>query len=520
MSPDACKEAIGPDPPDTSARRFFSRRGVDFLIVIPYYAREALGNRFITTYVRTKRMGNQPALSPVTRLRWYQGLTGYQWWVVCVGSLAWLMDTMSQRIFVLSRAPALSEVLHVPQIDPSVGVYGNYATASMMVGWAVGGFYFGIVGDKWGRAKTLSVSVLVYSIFTGLSGLSLHWWDFCLWRFLMGCGIGGAFATGATLIAETVPTHSRAYALGMFQALSALGNIAASAVARFLVLPDKHVLEGVIGADGISGWRMLFFLGTAPAVLVVFIMTTIKDPPAWLEARKVAAKDKLQRQMGDIKGMLTDPRWRRNTLVGVGLAVAGVVGLWGVGFWSPELINQALTPADLHGQPLPETVRDSIGKVKSMGTLLQDVGAFFGMFVFTILATRFGRKITFGASFLVAFVVVSAVFLTLNSATQAYIMLPLVGFVTLSVFGGYSIYFPEIYPTRLRSTGTAFCYNVARVLTAVIILSGNSIREFLRNAGVHNDFRWGAVILCGFYFLGLIALIWAPETKDQPLPED
>src|SRR6476660_9495562 len=157
-----------------------------------------------------------PPLSLEPRLRWYQGLSGYQWWVLCVASLAWLLDTMSQRIFVLARSPALKELMDLGQSDPRVLQFGNYATAAMMVGWAVGGFYFGIVGDKWGRSKTLSASVLSYSIFTGLSGFSTHWWDFCIYRFLMGCGIGGAFATAATLIAETVPPHSRAFALGMF----------------------------------------------------------------------------------------------------------------------------------------------------------------------------------------------------------------------------------------------------------------------------------------------------------------
>ncbi len=452
--------------------------------------------------------------------RWYQGLSGYQWWVLCVGSLAWLMDTMSQRIFVLARAPALSDVTRLPQVHEDVSRYGGYATAAMMVGWAVGGFYFGIVGDKWGRAKTLSASVLVYSIFTGLSGLATSWWDFCIWRFLMGCGIGGAFATAATLIAETMPPHARAFALGMFQALSALGNVAASACARYVIKPDVRVLEGTLGEAGIAGWRMLFFVGVLPAILVVFIMKTIREPASWLEARRIAAADKLQKQMGDIRGMFTHPTWRRHTLVGVALAVAGVVGLWGVGFWSPELINHALTPDDLRGQELPAELRRQIGDVKALGTLLQDVGAFFGMFAFTIIATRFGRRISFGLSFLTAFFVVSAVFLTLRTEMHAYIMLPLVGFVTLSVFGGYSIYFPEIYPTRLRSTGTAFCYNVARILTAVIILLAAPLQNALKAAGIGEVFRWGAVILCGFYFLGILALIWAPETKDKPLPEE
>lgn len=445
-----------------------------------------------------------------SKQRWYEGMSGYHWWVLFIGALAWTLDTMAQRIFVLARAPALAQLEGLAQTDDVVRTYGNYATAAMMIGWAVGGFYFGVVGDKWGRAKTLSASVLIYSIFTGLSGFSLQWWDFCIYRFLMGCGIGGAFATAATLIAETLPAHSRPFALGMFQALSAVGNITASALAWTLVLPERVYLQGLL-PDGIAGWRLLFFLGTVPAVLVFFIMKTIKEPEAWLAARQ-HAQDKLHKQMGDIRNMFSDPRWRRNTLAGVALASAGVVGLWGVGFWSPELINEAFK-----GSGLP---KEKIGLVKALGTLLQDVGAFFGMFVFTLLATRFGRRISFGASFAVALVVVSGVFLMLRQEWQVYVLLPLVGFVTLSVFGGYSIYFPEIYPTRLRSSGTAFCYNAARVLTAGILLFSNLLTDFLRSMGVVEVFRWGAVVLCGFYLLGLVALIWAPETKDRPLPED
>jgi MFS family permease len=420
---------------------------------------------------------------------------------------------MSQRIFILARSPALSQLLSdgkpLAQTDLIVKNYGNYSTAAMMVGWAVGGFYFGIVGDKWGRAKTLSASILVYSVFTGLSGLSMRGWDFCMWRFLMGCGIGGAFATAATLIAETMPTHSRAFALGMFQALSAAGNIFASFVAWKIFLPEGYYW-------GIAGCRLLFIVGLLPSLLVVFILKTIHEPESWLAARALA-KDKLQKQMGDISDMFVHPKWRRHTMVGVGLGVAGVVGLWGVGFWSPELINVALIPK---GTTPDAALMKHIGGVKALGTLLQDVGAFFGMFAFTILATRFGRKISFGLFFAVAFLVVSGVFLGLRAEWQVYALLPLVGFVTLSVFGGYSMYFPEIYPTRLRSSGTAFCYNVARVVTAVIILGSGALVSFLREQGVGEVFRWGAVILCGFYVVGMISLIWAPETKDKPLPED
>jgi MFS family permease len=110
-------------------------------------------------------------------------------------------------------------LLDLPEKNALVVDYGTYATAAQMIGWAVGGLFFGVVGDRWGRVKTLSASILVYSLFTGLCGLALTGWDFCLYRFLMGCGIGGAFAAAATLIAETMPDHSRSTA-GLFSALS------------------------------------------------------------------------------------------------------------------------------------------------------------------------------------------------------------------------------------------------------------------------------------------------------------
>lgn len=439
--------------------------------------------------------------------RWYQGLTGYHWWVLCIACMAWLFDTMDQRIFVLARAPALAHLQGLPQTHPEVLKYGNWVTALMIIGWAIGGFYFGVMGDRWGRVKTLSLSVLVYSLFTGLSGLSQHWYDFCLYRLLMGCGIGGAFATAATLIAETLPSHSRAVALGMFQALSAIGNITGSLVARFLIVPDHYY--SVFGRE-IDGWRLLFFIGVIPAFLVVFIIRTIREPQAWLDARELARTSTDDRhQMGSVGGMLRHPTWRRNLLVGMALAVAGVVGLWGVGFWTPELINEALKGVD-------DAKR--VGQIKAAALTLQDVGAFFGMFAFTVMAMKFGRKISFAASLVSAYVVVVIVFMTLKSETQAYWMTPLVGFTTLSIFGGYAIYFPEIFPARLRSTGTGLCYNAARIFTAIIIFMGPQIRELF--AHTSSPFRFGAVALCSIYLIGLLALIWAPETKGKPLPED
>ncbi|NOX54895.1 MAG: MFS transporter [Planctomycetes bacterium] len=238
-------------------------------------------------------------------------------------------------------------------------------------------------------------------------------------------------------------------------------------------------------------------------------MKYVKEPDAWLEARKTAA-DNLERQLGDLKSLFGTPRWRRNTFVGVSLAVIGVIGLWGVGFYSPELIQEALKNASPQQQ----------SNVKAMGTLLQDVGALLGMLAFTYVATRMGRRIAFAGAFVFCWVIVSGVFLTLTEAWHAYVMLPVLGFATLSLFGGYSIYFPELYPARLRSTGTGFCYNVGRVLAAMVILFKIPIREAFAQAGFTQVFRAVSVVLASVYLLGLIVLIWAPETRGKPLPTD
>lgn len=460
----------------------------------------------------------EPLPTPaLVKLRWYQGMTGYHWWVFIVGALAWLFDCADQRIFALARTPALRDLLG--HTSDRVMDYATYSTAATMAGWAVGGLFFGVMGDRWGRVKTLSISILVYSLFTGLSGIATSGNSFCVYRFLMGAGIGGAFASAATLIAETLPEHSRATCLGLFSALSVLGNMSGALLARFVFSPEKTYFVGTFGETGIAGWRLLFFVGALPAFLVVFVILTLKESEQWKAAKRLASEN-IERQLGDLKGMFRHPRWRRHILVAVGIATAGIVGVWGVSFFSPELIDVALTPAEYHGQPVPESVREEIGKIKSTGMLLQDIGGFIGILTFTALATHMGRRVGFVGAFLGGFASIFLVFMFLDKEWHVYAMLPIMGLFTIGVMGGFVIYFPEIFPTRFRSTGTAFGYNVARMSAAVVMLLGNNIRAVLEYMKFEQPFRVGAVVLSAVYLLGLVVLLWAPETRGQPLPDD
>lgn len=433
---------------------------------------------------------------------WYKEVTTYHWLVVLIASAGWLFDCMDQRIFALAREPALKEVVGVS--DAVVKGWAGWATATMMIGWATGGIIFGIMSDRWGRVKTMVVTLLVYSGFTGLSGLSRTGYEFLGFRFLVGLGVGGMFAAATTLVAESVPGRFRAIALGSLQALSALGNIFGSLLST-VIQPGK--------ADflwGLAGWRIIFFVGIVPAVLVVPMVTLLREPERWKEAkRKVKEGGDRREHIGSIPDLLSHPVWRRNLLVGVTLGLAGMAGLWGIGFFSPELISTAL-----QGE-----AQETVDRVRGFATGLQDVGSFCGILAFTAVAAAWGRKPAFFGAFLLCLGVTIFVFQSLRSASDAYWMLPMMGFAQLSVFGGYSIYFPELFPTRLRGTGVGFCYNTVRYLAAGFPPMLMYLNSILIARDVEDPFRWAATILSAIFALGLVALIWAPETKGQPLPE-
>lgn len=435
----------------------------------------------------------------------FEGVTAYHWLVVLIASFGWLFDCMDQRIFALSREPALKEVLGGGSADAVVKSWVGWATAVMMIGWATGGIIFGTLSDRLGRVKTMVSTLLLYSVFTGLSGLARTPEEFMIYRFIMGLGIGGMFASATTLVAESVPGNFRSLALGTLQALSSVGNLIGSLVSTQIQPGQADFLFGM------SGWRIIFFVGVLPALLVVPIVIWLREPEPWKEAKaKSTNADGTKKKIGSISDLFRQARWRKNLFVGVGLGLAGMAGLWGIGFFSPELISTALK-----GEP-----QSVIDTVRGYGTALQDVGAFFGMMTFTLVATYAGRRKAFFGAFVLCLVTTIFVFNNLESGSDAYWMLPLMGFAQLSVFGGYSIYFPELFPTRLRGTGVGFCYNTVRYAAAAFPPMLMGLNQLLIENDVADPFRKSATVLSFVFLLGLVALIWAPETKGKPLPED
>jgi MFS family permease len=434
-----------------------------------------------------------------------EGVRLYHWLVFIIAASGWLFDCMGQRIFVLAREPALRELLGNGATDAVVKSWSGWATAIMMLGWATGGILFGMMSDRWGRVRTMIATLLAYSIFSGLTGLARNGNEFLLYRFLGGLGIGGMFGAATTLVAESVPSGVRPLALGFMQTLSAFGNIIGSLLTTWIRPGHADFLHGY------AGWRWIFFVGALPAILAAPIALVLHEPEPWQEAKRRARESRdPSRQVGSIADLFRNPRWRKHTFVGISLGLAGMAGLWGIGFFSPELISTALK-----GEP-----QRVVDIVRGYGLTFQDGGAFLGMMTFTLVATYIGRRVAFLGAYILCLATTVFVFNCLHTGAEAYWMLPMMGFAQLSVFGGYSIYFPELFPTRLRGTGVSFCYNTVRYLAAGFPPLLMGLNGLLLRQGVSDPFRKAATILSLVFVLGLVALIWAPETKGKPLPEE
>jgi MFS family permease len=438
-----------------------------------------------------------PAAADRSGTPWYRELDRTHWFVLVVASLGWLFDTMDQQLFNLARRPAITELLGAGASPSTIAEYSGYATMIFILGWASGGVFFGILGDRIGRAKTMIYTILCYSLFTGLSVLSTGVWDFSVYRFLTGLGVGGQFAVGVALVAESLPDRARPYALGWLQASSAVGNMMAAVIG--IVLGGLEA-SGAIG----SAWRAMFIVGALPAALCLLIFRKLKEPEQWQRAAREGTR------RGSVGELFSDPRWRYNAIIGMLLAFAGVVGLWGIGFFSFDLFRAVLDRTNL-------TAGEKTFWI-GMTSLLQNLGAFFGIYAFTHLTQRIGRKPAFAISFVAAMLSTAYTFWNLNDFSDIFWMIPLMGFCQLALFGGYAIYLPELFPTRLRSTGTSFCYNVGRFVAAVgpLALGLLTSRVF---ADQPEPMRYAGVTMCLVFLIGLATVPFAPETKGRPLPE-
>jgi MFS family permease len=364
----------------------------------------------------------------------------------------------------------------------------------MLAGWAAGGICFGIVADYIGRTKALVATILIYSLFTGLSALSQSWWQLASFRFITGLGLGGEWAAGAALVAEVWPDRLRAKAGAMLQSAAAFGYFFAALITR---------------AVDVGSWRYVYLVGAIPAVFVLFIRLSVKEPERWVEVRdqRRLAKKEPKHKTSELDAFtlkqLFGPELRRDTIVASSLAFTVLLALWGATMWIPSVIREV---GAREGLSLADQNRYA-----TYGVMLLNGGSLFGYLGFGPLADRFGRRAAFLCFFIGGVILFPVTFLLTKGTTQIFFLLPLVGIFTLGITSGFPIYLPELFPTRVRTTGVGLCYNLGRIVTAGGVLITGAL------VGFFGSYAKAASSVSLIYLVGIVLLAFARETRGKQL---
>lgn len=415
--------------------------------------------------------------------KWYSSVTRYQWLVLLVASLGWVFDAFEGQLFNLTRGAMLSEILGVKPGDPQVKQWGDIFLGIFLAGGTFGGLLFGSLGDKMGRKPVMVLTILFYSIFSGLTYFATELWHVGVLRFFVAMGVGGEWAVAAALVAEIFPKSARTHAGGIFHATGVLGTWIATLTA--------------MGVE--NEWRIAYLIGILPALLTLWVRSSVEEPESWNEARESG------KRMGSFADLFGDARWRMRALLGMALAAVGLGTFWGVCVATQDLVRELLLK---HGF----SAADADSKSKFAYGIVQVIGAGIGQLSFGPICARIGRKSTFVLMHVLSFIMVMVVCYLPQAYWHMLVLLPMFGFVTLSIHSGYAIYFPELFPNHLRATGSSFCFNAGRLLAAPMLFFSGYVKTWTTLPN--------AIAMLGCLFLiGVVILAFLPETKDQDLPE-
>ncbi len=466
--------------------------------------------------------------------KWYHGISRYQWLVLLIASLGWVFDIFEGQIFVASMRDAMPQLLGVDSADhPEVGIWSNYSFASFLLGGAFGGVLFGVMSDRIGRSRTLIFTILFYSIFTSLTALATEAWHMVILRFLVAMGVGGEWAVASAMVAEVMPQRSRSVMSSIFHASSVFGTLLAAAVGYFILSAKPW---------GDSTWKLGFLIGLLPALLTLWIRWKLHEPEKWKNAQQIAKKDGSQ-----ATGRLSEifrPEYIRGTIIGVTLATIGLVTFWGCHIYGKNALmrkaqvraltieNISLVAPKKKGAESDEDYKKlrenwkisrqsalekhskNIKQAEMLSMTLNTIGGGLGLVLFGTISNRLGRRGAFvlyhAGAFIMALVMFKVLIPQGASETTLAVALPIFGFLTLGMHAGYAVYFPELYPTRLRGSGTGFCFNMGRIGSALYLF-------IVAKIGWQPD--QAALYMAPVFAVG-IAIAWvAPETRDQELPE-
>ena len=431
-----------------------------------------------------------------------QALTAASWRALIASFLGWMFDGYETYALILVAGVALRQLL-LPDQLASIPIYIGGLLAVTLVGWATGGIIAGVLADYIGRKRMLMLSILWYALFTGLTAFAGSYTSLLILRFLTGLGLGAEWGPGTAILGESWPARSRGRAASVLQSAIGFGLLLASGVWLF-VAP--------LGPDA---WRYMFLLGVLPALSVLWIRRSVRDPDLWIavserrrQARQRLASGELASREDrllvgfTVKQILSIPDLRRRLLRLLLLSLSTIVAWWAVSTWIPFYAGQLAARAGGDAQ-----------RWVALAGLYYNLGGILGYFVFGVLADFWGRKPTMLLYYAGAVVLVLVLFRAVEDPSVFLVVAAVNGFFTLGQFAWMPVYLPELFPTAVRGSAISLVFDITRYLAAAgPLLAGWLIVSL---GGVST----AASIIGLSYLLGLIVTPFAaPETKGRPLP--
>ena len=398
-----------------------------------------------------------------------------KWLVLAAAFLGWMFDGLEMGIFPQIARPAMSELLH-GATERDLGWWNGIIAAMFLWGAAVGGLVFGWLGDKIGRVRSMSISILIYSAFTGLLYFANSPQYIATMRFIAAIGMGGEWALGVALVMEVWDAKYRPILAGLIGAASNVG----------------FVLIGVLGASikvDQSNWRWVVLAGAVPALLTFLIQIFVPESHKWKESQKVAPSKPLREIFGDQKMALT-------AVLAICFASVALLGTWGavqnIAPWAGGMKSKTPTAIGFSG-------------------IVIGLGAIVGCLVAPLMAAVLNRRIAYFLLCLASFISCQILFRYFSDYTWGFIVMAfLVGGITAAFYGWLPLYLPELFPTRVRATAQGVAFNFGRIAAGIGAITGAMVGKNFAQIGIYVSM---------IYVLGM-AIIWlAPETKGKALPE-
>jgi len=427
---------------------------------------------------------------------WVRGITRYQWLVFFVVWAGWSLDAADFGLYSLVLAPALRELLGGSPSPADIGRVGGIISTVGLLGWAIGGFTFGIIADYIGRVRTLALSILIFSVFTALQGVAQDPLQFGIFRFLAGVGTGAEIIVGIPFVAEAFAETNRARILGIMMTGGAVGTLIAAQIYGFI---------------GVYGWRWVFYVGIIPALLLVFIRRGMVEPERFsaVAERRQALAAKREHTEEDREFMrfvpvqLFNRQNRYSTMVGLLFCVGTLLAIWTSNIWLPTIQRGILAK---------EGILDNAAiPFISYGMTMWSIGGIFGYAAFGFIADAIGRR----PAILIYNIGTLAVGLTLYLAVDTFgpypFLLFVFGFFVFGVFSGHAVYLPELFPTHVRATAVSFCNGSGRVITSFgPLLAGLLVARV--------DLRYATAAMTCCALLSVVGILLGRETRDDELP--